>query len=121
MIRNFDLIRKIMLEVQAKPAGIGAISIAYEGEYPQSVVNEHAELLIEAGLLKGKAIRGVAGIAAVAIDGLSWNGHDFIDSAKNETIWNKAKLTILKPATAITFDALLQWLKQQALDSLGLS
>jgi branched-subunit amino acid transport protein AzlD len=36
-------------------------------------------------------------------------------------VWNKAKLTILKPATAITFDALLQWLKQQALDSVGLS
>ena len=120
MIRDFDLIRKILLVVQANPAGTGTISVSFEGEYPQNLVNEHAELLIEAGLLKGRALRGGNGLGPVAIEGLTWAGHDFIDAAKDETIWAKAKTTVLKPAVAVTFDALLQWLKRQVLDSLGL-
>ena len=118
MVRDFDLIRKILLEVQAMPAGIGAITVAFDG-YSQNVVNEHAELLIEAGLLKGKAIRGMNGLWNVAIQGLTWAGHDFIDAARDETLWAKAKATILKPVVGITFDALLQWLKQEVLEGLG--
>ena len=121
MVRDFDLIRKILIEVQAKPAGIGAISISYDGEYAQGIVNEHVELLIEAGLLKGKVLRGVAGLSAVAIDGLTWDGHNFIDAAENESIWRKAIALIKGKGGAITFEVLKEALKSIALDVAGLS
>ena len=120
MIRNFDLIRKILLDVQSSPAGTSPFRVEFPGEYEQSVVNEHVLLLIEAGLLRGRALRATNGIADISVQGLTWSGHDFIDVAKDETLWANAKASVLKPAVAVTFEALLQWLKAEALKRLGL-
>jgi len=108
MVRDFDLIRKILLYAQSLPAGSGAYSVELPGEQEHSTVDEHVQLLIEAGLLKGKVLGGINGIAAIAVQGFTWAGHDFIDAAKDDTIWEKAKTSVLKPAAAVTFDALLQ-------------
>jgi hypothetical protein len=120
MIRDFDLIRRILLEVQAQPAGTRAFQLYLPGEYDQDTVTEHVMLLIDAGLLEGGELGGISGINIVNIQRLTWAGHDFIDAAKDETLWAKAKTTVLKPALAITFDALLQWLKAEAKTRLGI-
>ncbi|MGO8839441.1 MAG: DUF2513 domain-containing protein [Limisphaerales bacterium] len=45
---------------------------------------------------------------------LTWAGHDFLDAARNDTIWNKAKDEFLKPGISWTFSILFEWLKQEA-------
>lgn len=49
MIRDFDLIRKILLSVQSEPAGSQAIVVKFPDQYNQVVVNEHIDLLIQSG------------------------------------------------------------------------
>lgn len=121
MVRDFDLIRKIMLDVQSGPADQPQCTLHFDGEYDQATVDAHVSLLIDAGLLTGKVLRGSGRILHAVVTGMTWEGHDFIDAAKDETLWAKAKTNVLKPAAAITFEALLQWLKAEALKRLGVA
>jgi len=51
---------------------------------------------------------------------VTWNGHEFLNAAKDATIWEKAKATLFKTSTSITFDLLVEWLKAEARQKLGL-
>lgn len=116
MKRDFDLIRRILADIENVPAGKSLDKITYP-EYDQPIIYEHINILEEAGLIKAK--KG-PGIAKVHITGLTWAGHDFLNSAKDDSIWQKAKDTVLKPATSITFGLLLEWLKIEAKQKLKL-
>jgi len=74
-----------------------------------------AALLIEAGFVKGSIVpdrRG--GVRGASMSRLTWEGHDFLDAARNDTIWNKAKEKVLKPGLSWTFSMLLEYLKAEA-------
>jgi hypothetical protein len=120
IIRDFDLIRKILLEVQASPAGVRPFSVEFPDKYDQAVVNEHVELLIEAGLIKGKLIKGRSGVVGMAIHALTWEGHDFIQAAEKDAIWKKSLEIVKDKGGAITFDLLKELLKSVAKSALGL-
>ncbi len=120
MKRDFDLIRRIMTDIENASAGVEIDNITYPGEYDQATINEHIGLLIDERFIKGITHKAVGGIDAFHITGLTWKGHDFIDAAKDDAIWTKAKETVLKPTVAITFSLLLEWLKQEAKMKLGL-
>jgi hypothetical protein len=37
---------------------------------------------------------------------LTWEGHEFLDKAKNEKVWNKAKSIIKEKGISLSLDAL---------------
>lgn len=119
MIRDFDLIRKIMLDLQALPANSMPTTISYPGEYEQDVINEHMNLLIEAGLINGKVLRTMSGIAQVNSRGLTWPGHDFMDIAKKETLWARAKQIALERGLSLTVEVLTGALKEALKEAAG--
>jgi hypothetical protein len=119
MERDFDLIRDILQEVQAAPAMTPLTKFHVDG-YEDNVVNEHIELLIEAGFLEGKIYKFAGGGSEAIVNRLTWTGHDFLDAMKDDSIWIKAKETILKPVGGIAFEVLLEWLKWQMREKLGL-
>jgi hypothetical protein len=121
MKRDFDLVRKILLDIQDMPANAQPSSIDYPGEYDQAVVNAHISLLIDAGLIEGKVIRTMQGVAQATARGLTWQGHDFIDAAKQDVIWKKAFDTIKDKGGAVTFEVLKELLKSLTLKAVGLS
>ncbi|TAN62565.1 DUF2513 domain-containing protein [bacterium] len=121
MKRDFDLIRRLMKDIESVPAGKKYKDIGYLlPDYDADTVYKHISLLLDANLIKGRTVNLMRGISGVVIDGLTWSGHDFLDAAKDDTLWNKAKETVLTPAVAITFELLCDWLKQQAKEKLGL-
>lgn len=105
MKRDLDLIREIVLE--AESAGPGQ-RISYEAEIPvpmpgdlklkeipdnlrnQKVYNAHQ--LMEAGILVGDSLSGRGNLpSAVMVVDLSPKGHDFAESIRSDTNWNKLK------------------------------
>lgn len=121
MKRDFDLIRTIMMEAQSFEPNQGYIKFIYDDEDIRAV-DEHCALLIEAGLLNGVVtINDDSGIIKkVKVRGISWEGHNFIDAAKNDNLWDKAKSTILNGATGITFGLLQKWLESQIGTDIGI-
>lgn len=121
MKRDFELIRKILIEAEGFSPGASGFNVNFPGEYSDSLVNEHAEILIDAGLLDGRVLRGSAGLAGVVIFKLTWAGHDFLEASRDDTIWAKAKKLIVEKGGGITFDLLLAWLKKEGAERLGVS
>jgi hypothetical protein len=49
-------------------------------------IDYHLDLLIQAGMLKGKS-----GFTTTAISRLTWHGHEFLDDIRDHDIWSKTK------------------------------
>ena len=93
--RDMDLIRAMLLAIEAHPSGF-APEIEIDG-YTQEQIGYHATLLGEAGLaviLDETAFRDKSPQAKVIR--LTWAGHEFLDSAREKNIWNQAKDKISK-------------------------
>jgi hypothetical protein len=81
----------------------------------------HSALAVEAGLVDG-AIRtdqqgypnGVASIR------LTWKGHDFLDAARNESVWKKATGVVRSKGLSLTFDLLKELLTSTIRHEIGL-
>lgn len=120
MKRDLDLIRNILKAVEAVPAGGVLRELEGFDDVDAPTFNEHVALLIDAGYLEGRVVRGNMGIAAVRVIGLTWQGHDFIAAARDERLWVKAKKAVLGQGAAFTMDLLLGWLKKEISGQLGL-
>jgi len=98
MKRDMDLIRLLLLNHE------GATPCDLSG-YTQEQIAYHDCLLIDAGLVRGAIAKGSSGEwKAVHIIGLNWIGHDFLDAARNETIWNQLKAKLKKSALELPID-----------------
>lgn len=117
MKRNLDYVRTILEKVEEHPAGEPMQQIS--GDFNDATSDEvigHIDLMIKAGLLEGEA-HPTQGY--FYINGLSWTGHDFLDSARNATVWNATKER-LKQAGGWTFELVGEILKAETKKLLGL-
>lgn len=48
----------------------------------------------------------------ILVISITWDGHDFLDAAKDNDTWNKAKTLILKEGASFTFHYLKDWLEK---------
>src|SRR5437016_1463459 len=105
-----DIIRLLLLELESK----NSIAVAELPGYNREDVVYNAELIREAGLAHGpEPVRHGAKLLHVELDGLTWTGHDFLDAARDDTLWRKAKEKFMKPAASWSFSVLLEWLKAE--------
>jgi Hypothetical protein (DUF2513) len=109
MKREMDLIRKLLLKLEAFPMGhvssvvlIGGIDseLAIDGATPNDV-DYHLALLQERELIDSPGSRSMDG--RISFRRLTWEGHDFLDSVRDDEIWRKTKLGA-QQAGGWTFD-----------------
>ena len=89
MKRDMELIREILLAVEA-----GDDSSKISG-YDPDLIKYHQALTIEAGLVDGVTSKSTSNTTKVAnfisLRKLTWNGHEFIDAVRQDSIWNTVK------------------------------
>lgn len=108
MKRDMDVIRQIVLAARDANGPLNGV----DGMEP-AVFYNHVVLLEEAGLVKA-AVREQHGEAKMAIlFRLTWAGQDFAQAIVEDTLWRKAKETVIKPAGSWTFGVLLDYLKTE--------
>lgn len=114
MKRDMDLIRRIVLTVRDSEGVVrGLEGVEFE------VYAEHVRLLEEAGLVDASIqIVPQRRVIAALIWRLTWAGQDFASAIDNDTLWSKAKESVIKPAGSWTFDVLKEWLKAEILQGL---
>ena len=103
MKRDLDLVRQLLLQIEALPAGPPAQYRTSEIEDP--VLLAHFELVIGAGLVNGKIARsqGARG-DVISISGLTWEGHEWIEMVRSQAVWNETRATLLDGAGALTYE-----------------
>ena len=50
---------------------------------------------------------------------LTWAGHEFLDNARNDTIWRGVLSKIKSAALTVSFDVLAELLKSGAMSAIG--
>ncbi|NLG39121.1 MAG: DUF2513 domain-containing protein [Fibrobacter sp.] len=100
MKRDMDLVRLILFEVEKNEKWDEWKDIKIEG-YSQEEIYYHIMLLNEAGLIEAK----------ILCDGgkwvpyrLTWNGHEFLDASRNETVWKKVKGIMANKGGSFAFE-----------------
>lgn len=121
MKRNMDLIRAIAFQVESASDDIDSNALSVDG-FDESQVAYHVELMFEANLLTGIDTTTMSSpYKEYRISRLTTLGHDFVDAARSDTLWNNAKRKIQETAGGISIDLLILYLKQQAKSLLGIS
>ena len=86
MKRDMELIRRVLLEVEARPdAHTARLQLP---EYPDAVVSHHVGLLVQAGLLEGQSYVG-SDEEDWYPSKLTWEGHEFLDNIRNDAVWKE--------------------------------
>lgn len=113
MKRDMDLARQIMLQTEEN-SSYGKLFIELDFEdISKQILSEHVKPLAEAGLIESRVNPRNATVLPTR---LTWEGHDFLEAAKNETIWQRAKKHIQRKGGAATFGVLNTVLGQIALE-----
>ncbi len=91
MKRDMDLIRQLLLTIEADEHGFATRDIEIPS-YTQEQIDYHAVLLGEAGLAEVTDVTTMGSKSPKAILlRLTWAGHEFLDSSRENHIWNQAK------------------------------
>ena len=86
--RDLNLIRDILFEVEKHPYTGSFFDIDVEG-YDEDAISYHVLLAEEANLIEAYDDSSTQGRRFKPIR-LTNYGHDFLDAARNDSIWNKA-------------------------------
>ncbi len=106
MKRDMDLARKLLLVIEEAPyKGKSGYSLVADGDTSEEV-DYHIMLLNEAGLIQAKGITSLNGKTKWSIERLTWQGHEFLDAARDQDRWNKAKKLVLEQGGRLTLDTL---------------
>lgn len=120
MKRDMDLVRKIVLFLEDHPRGF-VPQVVIDG-YSSEQIGYHVYLLAQAGLVTAlECTTGGCGSPQMEAESLTWNGHEFAENARSDTVWNRAKGVIRDKVGTASIAVMVEVLKQQARHLLGLS
>lgn len=121
MKRDIELMRKILLEIERQESGYAPIDMLIEG-YTQEQIRYHAHLMMQGGLIEGIKCTNLSSTSPQAIPrSLTSAGHDFLEAARNDTVWKKAMNLVQEKGGAITVTVLSQLLSSLMKNHFSLS
>jgi hypothetical protein len=81
----------------------------------EAEISYHMSLLIEAGLVKGKIVEMLnEPINDFHAQRLTWDGHEFLDSIRSDTVWARTKKAFLDKGVEMSFDLVKAFAKDAA-------
>jgi hypothetical protein len=120
MTRDMDLVRKILLEIESHEHGFAPRQFSIDG-YTQEQIAYHVHLMGQAGLLQVADVTHFGSKSPEAIPSrMLWAGHDFLDAARSDTVWNRAKKQLGNEWASVPFEILKQLLFRLASQAVGL-
>ena len=106
MKRDMDLIRKILIKIEDTKEYPIRENIKIEG-YDDDSINFNLILLGEAGIVEVDSKELTDGTKIIVeVSRLTWEGYEFLDSSRNNKVWNKAKSLVMKKTSGLTFTIL---------------
>jgi len=94
MTRDMELIRKILFAIEEQYIDVALYNLKVEG-YNIKTIAYHCNLLHQAGLVKIYKDKYAGNeLYFFGVGALTWEGHDYLDKIRNDTVWNKTKEVI---------------------------
>ena len=121
MKRDMELARKILFALEACDNAWGPCDDMEIAGYSQQEVAYHVKLLCQADLIEAEDVSsmGPEGFSWIP-SGLTWEGHEFLEAARDDTRWNKTMKTVQEKAGGLIFDVLKETLVAGVKGAVGL-
>jgi hypothetical protein len=119
MKRDMDLIRLILLAIEAhpKPSMWNVPLKIPEHEEPE--VCYHVKLLEEAGLVEAHINMRGGGVLECNVNSLTWAGHEFLEACRDNSRWEKVNRLVKEKTGSLSFEVLKSVLIQAMLSSMS--
>lgn len=99
---NHDCVRALLLHIE------DTLSIGYRittddielSDFDKNDIIYSAIKLLEAGFISGKHSEDMTGNVSVIISGITWEGHKFLDTIRDNKVWNSTKNVLSKVSSA---------------------
>ena len=115
-----DLIRLILLEIEREDEGEPIYGLSIEG-YDMKQVAYHCKLLCEHGFVDDySSLSGDNEITDFAVGGLTWDGHEYLDTVRDKSIWGLIKKTMKEKAVPMTLNFVVATAEAYVSKQLGL-
>ena len=106
MKRDMDLCRLILFKIEDEYKSTALSHLQIDG-YDIEIIAYHCDLLFEAGLIKSyKPTYASDKIYFFSVGALTWEGHDFLDKIRENTMWNRTKNRIKENALPMTLEVI---------------
>jgi len=115
MKRNWDTIRELLIKVEGCTLPTEVVRLSQFPSERAAEISYHMTLLIEAGLVKGQVAQTIdPGPKDFFAQRLTWQGHEFLDAIRSNTVWERTKKTFLEKGVEMTFDLVKSVAKEVA-------
>jgi hypothetical protein len=119
MMRDMELIRKILLVLEEAPTGYAPSDLKVDG-YDEETVGHHVHLMGQGGLLDVIDVSAQQDSSPTALPlSITWKGHEFIASAKEPAVWKRG-VELAKKAGSSALPVLIKALTEAALERMRL-
>lgn len=117
MRRDMELIRKILIFFDDKDNSTHVKVPPIDG-YDDLMIQYHLVLMYDAELLRCEPVTSSTSKRVIYVlpFELTWKGHDFLDSVRNDTIWKKVKNTLQDKGLGMAF-SVVQGLAEKFIQS----
>ena len=106
MKRDMDLVRSILLEIEKQYQSTAIHNLTIEG-CDMAKIAYHCKILHEAGLVSDyNAQYDDDDIDFFTVGPLTWDGNDYLDKIRDNSIWKKTKDVIRKKGLPLVIDTI---------------
>ncbi len=106
MRRDMGLIRYILVMVGDSPVPLNA-TVFVDATHPFETVAYHIDLIGQANLADTSITRmGGGAIAHAEVGPLTWDGNEFLDAIRSDTIWSRVKQRVGATVGSTTIDVI---------------
>lgn len=96
MKRNMELVREVLMKLEALPMRPGSMVVisgydeemAVDGHTPEEI-EYHMTMLRDAGFLNSPGSQPAGN--GITFRSLTWDGHDFLDTVRDPEVWKETK------------------------------
>lgn len=103
MKRDMDYIRELLLKIEKSEDYLTKDDCLICNK-KMSEVEYHIWLLKEAGFINGIFINADNHLHEVIIKALTWDGQDYLDTMRDDKVWDQAKKVVKKTLGSTTLD-----------------
>ena len=119
MKRDMEVIRDVLLAIEDTNQTQGIIELELPALDPV-VVSYHIKLLADAGLIEADDLSTMQGFEWKPRS-LTWAGHEFLDAARDDTVWAKVTAKLKDTVTSAPFEVVKSMVLQASKEAFGLS
>jgi hypothetical protein len=123
MKRDMELIRALMLAIDSKDGyEFWAEELEVSGDWDITEIKYHLQLINDVGFISAN-IQYDNGDSSphILIDRMSWNGHEFLDNTRNESVWKETVKVVKEKGGSMAIGILTQVAASLAKQHMGLS